>query len=82
MRIGTEIIVFMSVLLSSCGLKIAREVGLHFSTQKSKLPDSLNWKEIGFAKELINEKERVVIISGGEHPIPLDKWDDFKPSFP
>ena len=24
----------------------------------------------------------IVVISGGTNPIPLDKWDDFKPSFP
>lgn len=75
----TILIIF---LFNSCSLKTAKEVGLHFSTEKSKLPDTLNWKKIGFAKELINQKEMVVIISGGTNPIPLDKWTDFKPSFP
>ena len=53
----------MSIILlifQSCGLKTAKEVGLHFSTEKSKLPDSLTWKKIGFAKELINQKEMIV----------------------
>jgi hypothetical protein len=46
------------------------------------MPDTLNWKKIGFAKELLNQKEMIVVISGGTNPIPLDKWDDFKPSYP
>jgi hypothetical protein len=41
--------IFTLLLFQSCGLKTAKEVGLHFSTEKSKLPDTLNWKEIGFA---------------------------------
>lgn len=74
--------ILITFLFNSCGLKTAKEAGLHFSTEKSKLPDTLNWKKIGFAKELIIQKEMVVIISGGTNPIPLDKWDDFKASFP
>ncbi len=76
------LIFIVSQFIQSCGLKTAKEVGLHFSTEKSKLPDTLNWKHIGFAKELINQKELMVVISGGTNPIPLDKWDDFKPLFP
>jgi hypothetical protein len=68
--------------MPSCGLKTAKEVVLHFSTENSKLPDTLNWKSIGFAKELINQKEMIVVISGGSNPIPLVKWDQFKPSLP
>lgn len=70
------------VSLYSCGFKKASKAGVHFSTEKSRLPDSLNWKGIGIAKELINQKELVVIISGGEKPIPLQQWDKFNPSFP
>ena len=69
-------------IFQSCGIKTAKEAGLHFSTEKSKLPDVLNWKEIGFAKELINQIEWIVVISGSSNPIPLEKWDDFKASFP
>lgn len=55
------------LLLSySCGMKTAQEAGLSFSTQASKLPDSLQWQEIGFAKELMNQKEMMVVISGGK----------------
>ncbi len=76
------LIILTTLIFQSCGIKTAKEVGLHFSTEKSKLPDTLNWKKIGFAKELINQKEMIVVISGGTNPIPLDKWDDFKPPFP
>jgi hypothetical protein len=69
-------------IFQSCGIKTAKEAGLHFSTEKSKLPDVLNWKEIGFAKELINQIEWIVVISGSSNPIPLEKWNDFKASFP
>jgi hypothetical protein len=84
MKANTYLLISITTLfLSSCvGIQTAKEVGLHFSTEKSKLPDTLNWKKIGFAKELLNQKEMVVVISGGANPIPLEKWDDFKPSFP
>ena len=74
--------ILTTLIFQSCGIKTAEEVGLHFSTEKSKLPDTLNWKKIGFAKELINQKEMVVVISGGKNPIPLEKWGEFKPSLP
>ena len=74
--------ILTTILFSACGLKTAKEIGLRFSTEKSKLPDTLNWRKIGFAKELLNQKEMIVVISGGSNPIPLDSWGDFKVSFP
>ena len=74
--------ILMVFFLHSCGIKTAKEVQLKFSTEKSKLPESLNWNKIGFAKELINQKEMIVVISGGTNPIPLDKWNEFKPTLP
>lgn len=74
--------ILMVFLIHSCGIKTAKEVQLKFSTEKSKLPEILNWNKIGFAKELINQKEMIVVISGGTNPIPLDKWDEFKPTLP
>lgn len=83
MKRNISVLAILAIFLfNSCGLKTAEQVGLQFSTEKSKLPDTLDWKEIGFAKELINQKEKIVIISGGTNPLPLDKWDDFKPSYP
>jgi hypothetical protein len=43
-------LIFTVFIIQSCGIKTAKEVGLHFSTDNSKLPDTLNWKSIGFAK--------------------------------
>ena len=77
-----KLIVLATTILQSCGIKTSKEVGLRFATVKSRLPDTLHWKNIGFAKELINQKEMVVFISGGSKSIPLDRWEDFKPSFP
>ena len=74
--------ILMVFFIHSCGIKTAKEVQLKFSTEKSKLPETLNWNKIGFAKELINQKEMIVVISGGTNPIPLDKWDEFKPTLP
>ena len=74
--------IITAFIMQSCGIKTANEIGLHFSTEKSKLPDRLQWRKIGFARELINQKEMIVVISGGKNPIPLDKWDGFKPSLP
>ena len=74
--------ILMVFFLHSCGIKTAKEVQLKFSTEKSKLPETLNWNKIGFAKELINQKEMIVVISGGTNPIPLDKWNEFKPTIP
>ena len=74
--------IITAFILQSCELKTANEFGLHFSTEKSKLPDTLKWMKIGFAKELINQKEIIVVISGGKNQISMDKWDEFKPSLP
>jgi len=82
-RLYLSLILIAVVVLSSCsGIKTAQQVGLHFSTEQSALPDSLIWRNIGFAKELINQKEQMVVISGGSNPIPLDQWIQFKASFP
>jgi hypothetical protein len=43
----------------------SKEVQLKFSYEKSKLHNTLNWNKIGFAKELINQKEIIVLIRGG-----------------
>ena len=83
MKIKIHVLTILAAfILQSCGIKTANEVGLHFSTEKSKLPDTLHWKKIGYAKELINQSEMMVVISGGRNPIPLNKWKEFKPSLP
>lgn len=34
---------------------------IEFSTVKSAIPTSLDWKQIGFAKELINPLQKIVV---------------------
>ena len=69
-------------LVAGCALPTSKEVGLKFSTEKSRLPDRLKWREIGFAKEIINQKDKIVVIGGGDNPIPMNEWEAFKPTFP
>lgn len=82
LNVSAFLLASLLLLSYSCGLKTAEEAGLSFSTQASKLPDNLQWQEIGFAKELMNQKEMMVVISGGANPIPLADWDDFKATLP
>ncbi|TAE59951.1 MAG: hypothetical protein EAZ89_01945 [Bacteroidetes bacterium] len=81
--------IFLPTLVSACVLSgclsfpTSSEIGLSFSTQASVLPDSLvclNSKQgSGFAKELMNPKEKLVVISGGTNPIPEGEWESFNP---
>lgn len=69
--------------LAACSpLPTSQDIGLRFSTEKSRLPNDLQWREIGLAKELLHPKEKMVVISGGSNPIPLDKWDRYTPPWP
>lgn len=73
----------LGVIATSCvGLPTANQAGIKFSTETSPLPPNLVYGEIGSAKELINQTDKIVVISGGDKPIPLDKWTDFQPSSP
>jgi hypothetical protein len=65
------------LLMPTCSSK-----GIKYSTIKSQIPATLQWGQIGFAKELINLMEQIVVISGGSKPIPLTSWNDFSPTFP
>lgn len=56
--------------------------GLTYSTEAIKLPEVLDWRDIGFAKELINSISKVVVISGGKNAISDQEWTNFKPFFP
>jgi hypothetical protein len=62
-RLYFSLILIPLLVLSSCGIKTAQEVVLQFSTEKFALPDSLIWRNIGFAKELTDQKERQGSIS-------------------
>ena len=67
----------MDLFISTCD-----KTKVEFSTAKSKIPDNIDWKQIGFAKELINLMEKVVVFSGGKNPLPMSDWENFHPFFP
>lgn len=69
-------------LISSFLIQSCDKTSLKFSTEKSKLPDNINWTTISFGKEIINILQGVVVISGGSHAITKDEWNDFHPNFP
>lgn len=73
----------LAVLLHACSLPTAKQAGLQFPTTPAfEVSDNIEWQEIGFAKELLNQREKTVAISGGTNPIPLEAWEDFEPKFP
>lgn len=80
------LIIFFTItllLLSSCGFETAKEAGVKYPTKPAfELPKNLQWQKIGTAKELINIKESLVVVSGGDNPILLEEWDNFKPRLP
>ncbi len=74
---------FAILLFISCGFDSVEESGIKYVTKPAfKLPADVQWQEIGFATELINMKERLVVIGVGDNPIPRAEWDDFKPRLP
>ena len=76
-------IVPLGFFLSSCSFPTTPEAGIKYSTQTAfQLPKNIEWREVGLAKELINVKEKVVVISGGSNPLPISEWEGFKIRFP
>ncbi len=76
-------IVLLGFLINSCSFPTTQEAGIQYSTQTAfQVPQNMEWKEVGLAKELVNIKEKMVIISGGSNPLPLSEWDAFKVRFP
>lgn len=69
----------MSQLLA---VPTCEKIGLRYSTNKTKLPDEIIWSQIVFAKELLNNLNKKVIVAGGNNPIDNQKWEQFKPFFP
>ncbi|MDX2283908.1 MAG: hypothetical protein NW241_07080 [Bacteroidia bacterium] len=70
------------LLISACGIPTVEKAGLKFSTELSPVPAEMVWQDIEFAKELINQSKQLVVVSGGDNPVPLDEWDAFTPGFP
>lgn len=76
-------IVLLGFLLNSCSFPTTQEAEIKYSTQPAfQVPQNMEWKAVGLAKELVNIKEKMVIISGGSKPLPLSEWDAFKVRFP
>ncbi|MDX1905626.1 MAG: hypothetical protein SF053_01230 [Bacteroidia bacterium] len=74
--------IFTMGMLVSCELPSPEAAGLRFETIPSPLPARITWQEIGQAKELINTSKQLVVISGGDNPVPASAWADFHPRFP
>ncbi len=71
------------IVFSSCGFDSVEEAGIQYPTKPAfALPANIEWKKTGFATELINIKEKLVVLGGGDNPIPRAEWDDFKPRLP
>lgn len=81
-NVSVEANVFNFIFQKLFSFPTCEKAQVKFSTVKSKLPDKLDWKEIGFGKELINVMQKVVVIAGGSNPISMEKWTSFRPFFP
>jgi len=81
--INRYILIAIAWLTVSCDMDSVEEAKIHYSTTPAvTIPSNLQWMQVGHANELINVKEKLVVISGGENEIPKSKWDDFKPRIP
>ncbi len=84
MKLKTLIIlVLLGVITTSCfKIELLEDTGIRYSTVSSTGPADTLWTQIGLAKEIININEQLVYISGGENPVAVENWDDFKPRLP
>ena len=56
---------------------------LKYPTIQSKLPDKLEWREIGFAKELVNVFiKMVVIFDEGVNVLSTSEWNEYQAPIP
>ena len=76
-------ILLVSYLFNSCSFPTSEQAGIKYSTQPSfQVSEDIKWRKVGLAKELINIREKMVIISGGSNPLPLNQWEELKVRFP
>jgi len=79
-------IVFLVIIwfcIASCGFESVEEAGIKYPTKQAfEVPNNIQWEKVGLAKELVNLKKNLVVISGGENPVPKEAWADFKPILP
>ena len=77
------IVIFFATIFAACSFDSVEEAGIKYATTPAfALPANIKWQQVGFAKELINIKENLVVIGDGSNPIPKEAWDDFKPRLP
>ena len=77
-------IVLVGILLNSCSFPTTKEAGIRYSTEPAfQFPKNIEWRDVGLAKELINIKEKMVVISGGSNfSLPILQWEELKVGFP
>ena len=75
-------ILLFSFLFNSCSFPTSEQAGIKYSTQPAfQVPEDMKWRKVGLAKELININEKMVIISGGSNPLPLNQREELKVRF-
>lgn len=73
----------LSSIVGTLQTPLCSKINLKFSTVKSNLPATIKWTIPGAqAQELINQQDRVVILSGGSNPMPPSQWATFQPTTP
>lgn len=83
MRITTLALLAAALGLSSClSLPTSAKAKVHFETRAMALPSELEWRHIGTAHELISVKDLVVVVSGGDNPMPDAEWASYRPPLP
>ena len=76
-------LIIVALLFSSCGFPSVEEASIHYPTTPAfEVPDNIQWLQVGHANELINVKEKLVVVGKGDNPISKEAWDDLKPRLP
>ena len=81
--LATTIGIGIYLFIQSIAIPNSEEIGLKYkTTQAIAIPEKIEWQSVGFAKELINQKESMVVIAAGNNPISDKDWKSFSPRFP
>ena len=81
--IVTIFLMVLAIGFTSClSIDTIEETGIKYNTIPSEMPTNIEFGAIGLAKELLNVKDKTVVINGGDNPIPTEDWDDFNPRYP
>jgi hypothetical protein len=68
---------------NSLSFKTSKELGIKYKTVPALiLPSDTKWESVEFAKELLNIKDKIVVLGGGANPISSNDWKNFQVSFP